>query len=150
MVILPRDYQIDLLIKQFMPRHKRYMAFMSPKYSRPTKELHRFIAELRAAYQSQPSDLEAKQDLDRLCEVMIMENEIRKNLRQLNEQRAYNVEFPFSDDAMGAIASICLSCNALAKVQSAVAAVKDHIPHEAISEMTNQFHRFSFDQLRGW
>ena len=148
-MILPRDYQIDLLVKQFMPRSTR-VPFTAPEYERPTKQLHKFIAELQAAYESQPTNTESKQDLHRLCEVVTMENAICKETRHLRQARRYDDIFPFSDETMGVIAKICLSSDALPMFQSAVAAVEEHVPHEAISEMTKQFGRFSFEQLRGW
>ena len=87
-------------------------------------------------------------DLRQLCGRILAENTSRKRNNGFQDGRIHVGPLPFADDIMGVVANIYVSLGALDKAQLAIAAVETHIPHEAISEMTSQFVKFSFKQLR--
>ena len=148
MVLIPREFLIDLFMKPFKPVKSSFDSSYR-RDSRHGKKLCQFMSHKRANYEAHPSEA-AKQNLERLCHIIVVENAFGKqqSKSRARAEFACDTMYPYPDEVLGLIAQISLSLGWPLMAQLAVAAVEEHIP--SVDTLTCYFNRYTFTQLRDW
>lgn len=137
-MIVPRNNHIDLLLKYLTSGFER------------AKELHDVIIQYRDLCVSQPSNTVARSDLNRLCELVIRQNQKVVASASYQGLRGPNGSPEYAPEAVGLVIHVCLALGMPNMVEKGVTAVAKPLSKQSMSNIVPQFSKFSFEQLRGW
>ena len=148
MVLLPARYEIDFAMNVYRPQRRLW----DNGYSRlsDNEVLKNFINQKITEYAREPTSATHRQDLLRICRLVISENLQEQQRIKLGGRKYDWTEYalPHPDPIIGLVTDTCLLLDRVDLAKDAVSAAERQIPDHALPGLMVRLSKFSSEDLR--